>query len=152
VLEELSDLLLSSIRQHDMSLTFWVPVDARSVPLYAKIIKRPMDYGSMAEALKGASDRYFKGGSGSSSQRSFDPVRFCADLRLVAFNARKFNKPGSTIWRMADVLFRDTETALRDRLRLTEEQAEELAAIRALETPELPKWVPEVQEEEEEEE
>jgi hypothetical protein len=59
-------------------------------------------------------------------------------------SARLFNRPGSMLWRMADVLFRATETALRDRVRLTAEEAARLQALTGEEMPEaaLLPWQP----------
>ena len=57
---------------------------------------------------------------------AFDAPRAAMDVRLVAHNARLFNKPGSTIWRMADVLFRETETALTKHLDETSKKLDDL--------------------------
>jgi hypothetical protein len=69
---------------------------------------------------------------------AFDPVRLIADMRLVFHNCRLFNKPLSTIWRMADVLFRELETALRDRVALSPDQAHRLKDLATAELPALP--------------
>ena len=74
------------------------------------------------------------GGTGT----AFEPVRLIADMRLVFHNCRLFNKPLSTIWRMADVLFREMETALRDRVALSPEQARRLQELAAAELTALP--------------
>jgi hypothetical protein len=99
------------------------------------VVRRPRDYRSIRSAL--GSGRYGAGGA-------FDAPRVAADLRLVVYNARLFNRPGTMLWRMADVLFRATETALRDRVRLSAEEAARLRALTAEEMPEeaLPPWQP----------
>jgi hypothetical protein len=116
--------LVVTLCEHPMARDFQEPVV--DVPGYSALVTRPMDYGTLRAALA----------------RGVDIVRLIADARLVPFNCRLFNIPGSTIWRIADLLSRVTETTLRDKVRLTDEQAKRLAAIRAVETPEMPRWRP----------
>jgi hypothetical protein len=134
VRDELGDVLARLI-EHEFAPAFCAPVDAAAVPAYAAVVRRPRDYRSIRSWL--GSGRYGTGGA-------FDAPRVAADLRLVVYNARLFNRPGSMLWRMADVLFRATETALRDRVRLSAEEAARLRAITLEEMPEeaLPPWQP----------
>ena len=134
VRDELADVLVR-LMEHEFAPAFCAPVDAAAVPAYAGVVRRPRDYRSIRSAL--GSGRYGAGGA-------FDAPRVAADLRLVVYNARLFNRPGTMLWRMADVLFRATETALRDRVRLSAEEAARLRALTAEEMPEeaLPPWQP----------
>ena len=54
---------------------------------------------------------------------------FMRDVRLVWANCRAYNRPMSTISRMADVLSREWETALRDRLALSSREAARLILV-----------------------
>ncbi len=125
--------LTKLLSAHDFAEVFNKPVNVKALGrTYTDIVKRPMDYSTVAARL---ADGFY--GSGA----AFDVPRAAADMRLVPHNARIFNRPGSTIWRMADVLFRITETVLRDRVRLTAEQQARLLAIRREEAPEQPLWI-----------
>ena len=68
----------------------WVKLD---IPLYPNIIKNPMDLGT----IKGKLDR-----AEYSSIFHFDK-----DMRLIWNNAKKFNRPGSNIYKSAEYLRRD---------------------------------------------
>ena len=127
----LKDYVISKIanKEEPLRSTFR---DANGQPnLWKQVVKRPMDYGTIAQRLK--EGRYGGGGGGGGGGAPFDGARFAGDLRLVTYNARIYNEVGTTLWRMADVLHRATETALRDRLRLSEEQAAQLAEATAVE-------------------
>lgn len=128
VQEELWDIL-ETLRDNEFAPSFLTPVDVSVTPGYSASVKHPRDLGTIRRGLEAGSY-----GVGS----AFDPVRVIGDLRLVFHNCRWYNKPLSTIWRMADVLFRELETALRDRVALTPSQAARLEALRDAELPQLP--------------
>jgi hypothetical protein len=135
-LEE-AQAILKALKDHAFAPNFLHPVNPAAAKDYTRVVRRPMDYGTIAQKLK--EGRY--GGGGGGGAPPFDGARFAGDLRLVTYNARIYNEVGSTLWRMADVLHRATETLLRDRLRLPEEQAARLAEATAAEqgTP-VPRW------------
>lgn len=125
--------ILEALRDHEFAPSFLAPVDVDAVPGYAAAVKHPRDLGTIREGMS-------TGAYGVGS--AFDAARVVADLRLVFHNCRWFNKPLSTIWRMADVLFRELETALRDRVALTPAQAARLEQLREAELPPLPPLPP----------
>jgi len=131
-LEELT-CIVDTLCDHEFAVPFSTPVDVAAVPGYAAAVKHPRDLGTVREGLR-------TGGNASSPE--LDIARVITDLRLVFHNCRLFNKPLSTIWRMADVLFRELETALRDRVALTAAQAARLDALRQAELPPLPALPP----------
>lgn len=117
---ELRDIV-AGLRASDFAAPFLEPVDA-GFRAYHAAIPRPRDLGTIASALA-AGREYGRGAA-------FDAPRALTDLRLVWANCKRFNRPMSTIWRLADVLSRETEAALRERVRLTDAQAAELRALR----------------------
>jgi hypothetical protein len=125
--------ICNHLADHEFGDVFKEPVDVSAVPGYADIVKRPMDYSTILKRL--STGFYLKHDS------AFDVPRAIADLRLVPYNARLYNKPGSTIWRYADELSRETETMVRDRMQLTPQDTAFLLVLRLLETPSQPKWV-----------
>jgi len=134
VRDELQDILFK-LRDHDFAPTFNSPVNVKTVPGYSDVVRRPMDYGSIQKELQ--SGKY------GTSAATLDVPRLVANLRLVVYNAKLFNRPGSVLWRMAEVLFRATETALRDRVRMNPEQRQRLADLMREEMSEtLPEWTP----------
>ena len=133
-LEELTSIV-DTLFDHEFAVPFSTPVDVAAVPGYAAAVKHPRDLGTIREGLRST-------GTSSSSSSELDIARVITDLRLVFHNCRLFNKPLSTIWRMADVLFRELETALRDRVALTAAQAARLEALRQAELPPLPALPP----------
>jgi hypothetical protein len=127
--------ILKELRDHAFAPNFMHPVNPAAAKDYTRVVKRPMDYGTIQQKLREGS---YGGGAGGGA---FDGARFAGDLRLVTYNARIYNEVGSTLWRMADVLHRATETALRDRLRLPAEQAAQLAEATAAEqAAPVPRW------------
>lgn len=90
--EECSKLLSEVEAQSDAG-PFLEPVDWRSlgIPEYPKIIKKPMDLGTVRKKLE----------AGIQYQAVAD---FGRDIRLVWSNAMKFNQPGSDIYSMAEKL------------------------------------------------
>lgn len=73
---------------------FSVPVDwkALGIPTYPKIIKHPMDLGTIQDKL---------------GKDGFKTVEeFYADVKLVWANAMKFNQPGSVIYASAEKLMK----------------------------------------------
>ena len=63
------------------------------LPLYPNIIKRPMDIGTIKSKL---------------DQSEYSSIfQFDKDMRLVWSNAKKFNQPGSNIYKSAELLRRD---------------------------------------------
>ena len=124
--------ICTALAEHEFGEIFRDPVDSAAVGGYSDIITRPMDYGTVA--LRLCDESYGK-------EPAFDLVRAISDLRLVPYNAKLFNKPGSTIWRFADELFRETETLLRARIRMSAQMANRLKVVRLEETPTMIPWM-----------
>jgi hypothetical protein len=121
---ELSDIV-TGLRANKFASAFGLPVaDADGSSDYYDTVTRPMDLGTVAAKL--ASRAYYGSGVGGDV---FDAARVVQDVRLVFHNCKAYNRHMSTIWRMADVLSREFETALRDRVRLTPAQAQRAAAL-----------------------
>lgn len=122
---EIADLV-ETLRDHEFGPPFGQAVDTDMLPDYLSIIKKPMDLGKITGKM---SRKHY--GSGD----AFDAARALADIRLVWYNCKKYNTHMSTIWRFADVLSRETETAIRDRMKLTPEQAARLIELTRVEMP-----------------
>ena len=120
VAAELRDIV-ASIRDSEFAVSFLEPVDP-AFRTYYEMIARPMDLTTLRDRLQGNTE-YGRGAT-------FDAPRAVTDLRLVWANCKRFNRPMSTIWRLADVLHRETESILRERVRLTPAQTTELRAMR----------------------
>ncbi|CAN6449044.1 unnamed protein product [Victoria cruziana] len=86
--------LLKRLMSHQFGWVFNTPVDVvkLNIPDYFRIIKRPMDLGTIKTTL--ASGRY-----GS-------PQAFAADVRLTFSNAMTYNPPGNDVHFMADTLIK----------------------------------------------
>lgn len=84
--------LLKKVMSHQHGWVFNKPVDvvALKIPDYFKVIKKPMDLGTVKEKI----------GSGKYSS----PFQFVADVRLTFSNAMTYNPPGNDVHIMADVL------------------------------------------------
>lgn len=82
--------LISEAMRQQIAWPFLKPVDARTVPDYYQIIKRPMDLRTMMNKLK---------------QRLYDtPEQVIADARLIFENCRTYNEEESEICKCADKL------------------------------------------------
>lgn len=123
--------LVDHLLAHDWGDIFSKPVVG--VPHYHDFIKNPRDLGTIKAALDA---RRYVVKSPEGGMR-FDAPRAMGDIRLVFHNARVFNKRSSTIWRIAEELFRVSETWFRDRVRLNAAEATRLAGYRAAECPPL---------------
>jgi len=86
------ETLMKEMEELPEAEPFLAPVDwkALNLPDYPKVIKKPMDLGTIAEKLE----------SGGYS----NVAAFGSDIRLVWQNAMKFNQPGSGIYVAADNL------------------------------------------------
>lgn len=84
--------LLKKVMAHQHGWVFNKPVDvvALKIPDYFKVIKKPMDLGTIKEKL----------GSGNYSS----PLQFAGDVRLTFSNAMTYNPPGNDVHIMADIL------------------------------------------------
>ncbi|KAI3768868.1 hypothetical protein L2E82_19704 [Cichorium intybus] len=84
--------LLKKVMAHQHGWVFNKPVDvvALKIPDYFKVIKKPMDLGTIKEKL----------GSGNYSS----PSQFAGDVRLTFSNAMTYNPPGNDVHIMADIL------------------------------------------------
>jgi hypothetical protein len=144
--------ILAELRDHELSAPFCKPVPA-SLRAYFEVIRQPMDLGRISNRLKAgvysnagssssSSSSASDGRSGSSGAGSFNAVRMAADLRLVFNNSLTFNRPMSTLWRCAELLYMTLETALRDRLELSPSEASELRRLREAELQPVP--IPEI--------
>lgn len=83
--------------ENPLAAVFLEPVDWRALdmPLYPKLIKQPMDYGTIKTRL-------FEGSIPT-------PAKFAELMRLVYKNAMKFNQQGSQIYDITEKLFNDFE-------------------------------------------
>ncbi|KAI9658430.1 MAG: hypothetical protein M1829_006785 [Trizodia sp. TS-e1964] len=90
---------LSKPKYSSTLFPFMVPVDpvALNIPSYHKIIKKPMDLGTVSSKLKAGQYENAK--------------EFEADVRLVFSNCYKFNPPGDDVYLMG----RDVETLFNEK-------------------------------------
>lgn len=138
---------LRALADHEFAASFCDPVPP-SLKAYHRAIPRSCDLGTLLARLEGkakwggpgsARDAYKAGvpeltaGFYYGRGGEWDAPRALTDVRLVWANCRAFNRPHSTIWRMAEVLARETETALRDRFALSAAEAESLRTMRLAE-------------------
>jgi len=89
-LEELLNAIMMDLESHKDAWPFLNPVDIRAFPTYGKVIKQPMDLGSIKKKLKG--HRY----------KSED--EFVADVELIFSNCHQFNEDGSRVGKAAQSL------------------------------------------------
>jgi len=75
--------LLDELEQHDDAWPFLLPVNTKQFPTYKKIIKNPMDYGTIRKRLMD---------SGYKSREEF-----CSDVRLIFNNCETFNEDDSPV-------------------------------------------------------
>jgi bromodomain-containing protein 7 len=87
-LKEVLSRLITQIQKKDDYAFFLHPVNISKVPGYTDVVKRPMDFGTMA--LKVKRGKY----------RSLED--FASDFRLVTSNAKAFNPPESIYHTEAD--------------------------------------------------
>ena len=66
------------------------PVELDRYPDYTKVVKQPMDFGTIKQRLEA-------GAYGS-------PQQFAADMALIWANARAYNAAGTDVWHMAGML------------------------------------------------
>uniref|UniRef100_A0AAF5RW45 Bromodomain containing protein n=1 Tax=Wuchereria bancrofti TaxID=6293 RepID=A0AAF5RW45_WUCBA len=84
------ELLISDAMRQQIAWPFLKPVDAKAVPDYYQIIKRPMDLRTIMNKLK---------------QRLYDtPDQVIADARLIFENCRIYNEEESEIYKCANKL------------------------------------------------
>lgn len=83
---------MEAVQAHPDADPFMVPVDWRglNLPDYPKIVKKPMDLGTILEKLD--SDKYTS------------LAAFATDVRLVWGNAQRYNQPGSGIYSASENL------------------------------------------------
>ncbi|KAF9672656.1 hypothetical protein SADUNF_Sadunf11G0065800 [Salix dunnii] len=86
--------LLEKLMKHQYGWVFNVPVDVKKLKLhdYLKIIKHPMDLGTVKSRL---SKNWYK-----------TPKEFAEDVRLTFNNAMKYNEKGQDVHAMADTLLK----------------------------------------------
>lgn len=150
--------IVKTLQENEFAVSFTEPVPA-ALKDYHKAIPRAMDLGCLYSRLAGkatwggsagAKDAYkaSQAAAAASSRRGrdkdgdrvesgfyygtgddFDAPRAITDLRLVWSNCKTYNKPMSTIWRMADLMSRETETMLRDRIVMTSGEAGKLRTM-----------------------
>ncbi|KAJ6728230.1 hypothetical protein OIU74_006310 [Salix koriyanagi] len=86
--------LLEKLMKHQYGWVFNVPVDVKRLKLhdYLKIIKHPMDLGTVKRRL---SKNWYK-----------TPEEFAGDVRLTFNNAMKYNEKGQDVHAMADTLLK----------------------------------------------
>lgn len=92
--------MVLKLLDYDFGYVFSQPVDPKQVPEYPKIVKKPMDLGTIAKQLvNGTYKSRFKG------KLSLDEVvaAVLCDIELVWHNCFLFNLAGSSIYRMAEV-------------------------------------------------
>ncbi|EFJ05740.1 hypothetical protein SELMODRAFT_431331 [Selaginella moellendorffii] len=84
--------LLKKLITHKHAWVFNEPVDAVKLGLhdYHKVIRRPMDLGTIKKKLEGGHYR--------------TPVEFADDVKLTFSNAMTYNPPGHDVFIMADIL------------------------------------------------
>lgn len=90
------EIILMEMESHEDAWPFLEPVNPRLVPGYRKIIKNPMDLGTMRARL-------LRGGYSSAAQ-------FAADAALVFDNCRTFNEDESAVGRAGRSLRRFFES------------------------------------------
>ncbi|KAK7260637.1 hypothetical protein RIF29_26857 [Crotalaria pallida] len=86
------ELLLKRLMSHQYAWVFNTPVDVvkLNLPDYFKVIKHPMDLGTIKSKLAAGA---YPG-----------PSEFANDVRLTFSNAKTYNQPGSDVHIMADTL------------------------------------------------
>ncbi|KAJ8755056.1 hypothetical protein K2173_016585 [Erythroxylum novogranatense] len=86
--------VLGNLMKHEYGWVFNVPVDAKKLKLhdYHKIIKRPMDLGTVKRKLN---ENLYK-----------SPTEFAEDVRLTFKNAITYNEKGQDVHFMAQVLLK----------------------------------------------
>lgn len=94
--------LLSKLQRNPEAAPFLAPVDWKllKLPTYPKIVKNPMDLGTVESKLQ--------------SNRYATVADFAADIRLVWSNAKAFNLEGSDIYELAASLSDDFESKITE--------------------------------------
>lgn len=87
-LQEKFNWLLKQLRLKDEYGFFLEPVDPLQVPEYRDVIKRPMDFGTMAKKVTAKQYPTFQA--------------FQDDVDLICSNCKLFNPPDTLYWRSAD--------------------------------------------------
>ncbi|GLT29889.1 hypothetical protein SLA2020_047240 [Shorea laevis] len=92
VLMKQCETLLNRLMQHQFGWVFNTPVDVvkLNIPDYFRVIKHPMDLGTIKNKIV----------SGQYSS----PLGFAADIRLTFSNAMTYNPPGNNVHVMAETL------------------------------------------------
>ncbi|XP_068266002.1 bromodomain adjacent to zinc finger domain protein 2A isoform X2 [Nyctibius grandis] len=88
----LCEIILMEMEAHEDAWPFLEPVNPRLVPGYRRVIKNPMDLGTMRARL-------LRGGYST-------PAQFAADASLVFDNCRRFNEDDSAVGRAGRALRR----------------------------------------------
>lgn len=86
--------VLAAMKEREEAEPFLVPVDWKGlgIPDYPKIVKKPMDLGTVEERLEAG--KYAR------------PDKFAEEVRLIWQNAQRFNQPGSGIYASSESLSR----------------------------------------------
>lgn len=104
--------MLLALMDYDFGYMFREPVDVKAIEGYQKIVKSPMDLGTIAKKLINGHYRHDESVMGSSPDDMI--LAILKDIELVWHNCFLFNAEGNAIYRMADVL---RQRALRIRNR-----------------------------------
>eukprot|EP01127_Copromyxa_protea_P009257 TRINITY_DN2164_c0_g3_i6.p1 TRINITY_DN2164_c0_g3~~TRINITY_DN2164_c0_g3_i6.p1 ORF type:complete len:251 (+),score=38.72 TRINITY_DN2164_c0_g3_i6:741-1493(+) len=87
-------MILDKLIKNPGATAFMVPVSTSLYPSYPRLIKRPMDLGTIRKKLNAKNKR-----------RGYENINeFAVDVRLVFHNAQLFNIPDSSIYKYAEQL------------------------------------------------
>jgi hypothetical protein len=93
--------MLSKLIDYEFGFIFRAPVDCKFVPTYRKIVKKPMDLGTISSRLEnGYYPRKYL-----NAKLSWDDIiaAVLEDIELVWHNCFTFNLEGSAVYKMAEV-------------------------------------------------
>jgi hypothetical protein len=91
--------MLGYLMNYSFGYAFREPVDCKLLPAYSKVIKNPMDLGTIASNIENGA--YFRCAVDNGMDEVLSAV--LKDIELVWHNCFTFNFPGSAIYRMAEV-------------------------------------------------
>lgn len=114
---------LAALKAHEFADPFLIPVPPTNKAYYG-FVPHPMDFSTVTSKFD--SGAYEQGDS-------IDAARLITDIRLIFHNCKEYNRHMGALWRMADALSRQFETALRDTVRLTDRETVAVTALRASE-------------------
>ena len=101
--------ILKKLMSYDYGYVFAEPVNIETVPDYLDIVENPMDFGTVLERLEGGnyvdlitSDDVHQDDENSTMEEVL--LQVLCDIERVTFNCRVYNKKGSSIYRIGDVI------------------------------------------------